>query len=166
MDASNSQVKQRHICQTCNKIFDYASFLRRHELTHTGERPYVCQIGYRRFALKLNQIWKIMSSYTQVNVHSIVRYVTKHLLSHHICTYMSSFIHVYVDISVSIVINVLPHQAIDINMSLFTKMNVLTYVRHATRDSTKLLFYIIIRDITAHNDVNKLRWDMSDRSDV
>jgi len=98
-----------------------------------------------------------MSLSTQVIVILLVRYVTKLLLTHHICIDMSSFIQIYVDISVSIVTRVLLDQAIDINMSLFTKMNVLTYVRDATRDSTKLLVYISIRDITAHNDVNKLR---------
>jgi len=70
---------------------------------------------------------------------------------------MSSFIQVYVDISVSTVTRVLTVQTIYINMSLFTKMNVPMHVRHATRDSIKLKVYINISDITAHNDVNKLR---------
>jgi len=54
MDTSNSQVKLRNICETCNRGFDYASYLQKHQLTHTGERSFVCQICDKTFSMGSN----------------------------------------------------------------------------------------------------------------
>jgi len=54
MDTYHSQVKKRHICETCNKCCYDASVLRKHALVHTGERPFVCQTCDKRFALESN----------------------------------------------------------------------------------------------------------------
>ena len=41
-----------HICETCNKEFASPYNLRRHQLTHTDEKPYQCDICNRQFKEK------------------------------------------------------------------------------------------------------------------
>lgn len=45
------QYKFEGICQYCGKFFTHRGSFREHKRTHTGERPYECDICHRRFAL-------------------------------------------------------------------------------------------------------------------
>lgn len=45
---------KRHYCSLCGKSFQSPKDLRRHILTHTGEKPYPCPYCSHRAALKGN----------------------------------------------------------------------------------------------------------------
>lgn len=45
---------KQHMCNTCNKNFSSASALQIHERTHTGEKPFACNICGRAFTTKGN----------------------------------------------------------------------------------------------------------------
>lgn len=45
---------KRHLCSLCGKSFQSPKDLRRHYLTHTGEKPYICPYCNHRAALKGN----------------------------------------------------------------------------------------------------------------
>ncbi|XP_035786402.1 zinc finger protein 135-like [Anopheles albimanus] len=54
---SRNRYKNRpftEFCQYCNKGFHFKSARQRHELIHTGAKPYVCDICNRRFSQKVN----------------------------------------------------------------------------------------------------------------
>ncbi|CAG0900964.1 unnamed protein product, partial [Cyprideis torosa] len=42
--AKQDDVKEGHACGVCNERFKYPSFLRRHERTHSGEKPFSCSL--------------------------------------------------------------------------------------------------------------------------
>ncbi|KAH6938480.1 hypothetical protein HPB50_009910 [Hyalomma asiaticum] len=43
-----------HVCDVCGRSLSTKATLKRHHLSHTGERPYACSTCDRRFALKSN----------------------------------------------------------------------------------------------------------------
>lgn len=45
---------KQHTCNTCSKNFSSASALQIHERTHTGEKPFACNICGRAFTTKGN----------------------------------------------------------------------------------------------------------------
>lgn len=63
--------KIRYHCSVCAKEFPHAYKLERHELIHTGEKPYSCSICGRRF----NQKGNLKTHY---KVHFGERSVCKH----------------------------------------------------------------------------------------
>ena len=50
----NTLDKGEHVCEVCERPFANIYHLRRHELTHTGERPFPCDVCGRAFAVKGN----------------------------------------------------------------------------------------------------------------
>ena len=49
IDDKDSTDKKHFQCDHCNKIFVNAAHIKRHVLTHTGERPYCCRVCNERF---------------------------------------------------------------------------------------------------------------------
>nr|CAB3267864.1 ZF(BTB/POZ) zinc finger protein [Phallusia mammillata] len=49
MVAKKEKPKKEYRCEYCNKMFGRQQHLKRHILTHTGERPYPCQYCDKRF---------------------------------------------------------------------------------------------------------------------
>ena len=39
-------------CQHCSKVFSSNANLKKHTMTHTGEKPYLCEFCNKRFRLK------------------------------------------------------------------------------------------------------------------
>ena len=39
----------RHVCDVCHKLFTFYAFLRRHSVTHTEEKEFICEICQRSF---------------------------------------------------------------------------------------------------------------------
>ncbi|KAH6941124.1 hypothetical protein HPB50_014053 [Hyalomma asiaticum] len=53
-NCGNGAGSSDHVCEVCGRSLSTKAKLKRHELSHTGERPYPCSICDRRFALKSN----------------------------------------------------------------------------------------------------------------
>ncbi|XP_067635469.1 zinc finger protein 91-like [Eurosta solidaginis] len=53
--------KKQHACESCNKSFRVPAALRRHERTHTGERPYSCSECGKSFSTQCNLKLHILS---------------------------------------------------------------------------------------------------------
>ena len=56
-----------HICETCNKEFASPYNLRRHQLTHTDEKPYQCDVCNRQFKEKSSLTKHIKRKHTGVD---------------------------------------------------------------------------------------------------
>lgn len=56
-----------HICETCNKEFASPYNLRRHQLTHTDEKPYQCEVCNRQFKEKSSLTKHIKRKHTGVD---------------------------------------------------------------------------------------------------
>ncbi|KFM71028.1 Zinc finger protein 16, partial [Stegodyphus mimosarum] len=39
-----------HLCDICGKSFRYKEYLKKHIFTHTGEKPYKCNLCSKAFA--------------------------------------------------------------------------------------------------------------------
>lgn len=50
--AKRLMFKKGFICPYCGKCFERAGHLERHKMIHTGEKPYRCEICWRRFNQK------------------------------------------------------------------------------------------------------------------
>lgn len=51
IDFENAEVDgKKHVCSRCLKSFNQGNHLKRHMLTHTGEKPHVCQMCSRKFS--------------------------------------------------------------------------------------------------------------------
>ena len=59
-----SEYQGNHKCNYCPQIFSAPSLLARHKRTHTGEKPYICEICLRGFARKDN-----LKSHQMVHFH-------------------------------------------------------------------------------------------------
>lgn len=68
---SEAKVKAKevtlHICETCNKEFASPYNLRRHQLTHTDEKPYQCDVCNRQFKEKSSLTKHIKRKHTGVD---------------------------------------------------------------------------------------------------
>lgn len=49
-------VDEKHKCDVCNKSFNYAGDLIRHNRRHTGEKPYQCELCVRSFSHNSNLV--------------------------------------------------------------------------------------------------------------
>lgn len=56
-----------HICESCNKEFASPYNLRRHQLTHTDEKPYHCEVCNRQFKEKSSLTKHIKRKHTGVD---------------------------------------------------------------------------------------------------
>lgn len=69
--SSEAKVKAKevtlHICETCNKEFASPYNLRRHQLTHTDEKPYQCDVCNRQFKEKSSLTKHIKRKHTGVD---------------------------------------------------------------------------------------------------
>ena len=59
--------KKSHICKECGKQFNHAGNLRKHLLTHTGEKPYSCGFCKREFAQSGNLKRHIASHHSDIS---------------------------------------------------------------------------------------------------
>ena len=53
---------KRKSCQYCNKAFDSTAKVLQHEMMHTGERPFSCQVCQKRFRKKWNLKYHIKNN--------------------------------------------------------------------------------------------------------
>ncbi|KAL1416866.1 hypothetical protein MTO96_027461 [Rhipicephalus appendiculatus] len=51
---TGSAFKKKYTCNLCNYTTDYPTNIQRHMLTHTGERPFRCDICGKGFTTKQN----------------------------------------------------------------------------------------------------------------
>uniref|UniRef100_A0A3B5M178 Zinc finger and BTB domain containing 39 n=1 Tax=Xiphophorus couchianus TaxID=32473 RepID=A0A3B5M178_9TELE len=49
--------KEFHKCSTCSKVFQSAALLEKHNVTHSGSRPFSCQLCNKSYQLEVHMRW-------------------------------------------------------------------------------------------------------------
>jgi len=156
--------ERQFFCQICDKIFNRASNLHSHELTHTGERLFICQTCDKR-----------LSTASNLRLHDLIHTGERQFICHSCDKKFSTasdqrsheLIHTGERLFCCQICNKKFKRASHLRSHEVIHTGERRFVfRRVTKHLTKRQLYIHVCDITESNEMNTLSWDMWIRSNV